>query len=465
MARTRRLTVSSLLEDSHTPFLVLDSQARVRQSGAGLTGLLGWSESELEGLVCDRRSPAPGSSLELLGNAIAPLPELAAGQMTRTEIVVPHRNGSAVRCELTAISVIDSSSDVTGYLLFFSPGSSSNDGQRGGGPSRTFYAEINALRLDMRKRFRTEQLIGSSPPVRKALQQSEIAARSRCSFLIHGPEGSGRQFLARLIHQRSEMAEAPFMAVDCRLLTNEQLIILFRQITAESAGQQKSEKSQNQSPPQPASLRGLLVLLDAHLLSTEVQRWLISNVFSKATIWVGATSLGPLSRGPLSQFLSEDISSRLTSIEIEVPPLHHRGDDVLLIAQKLLEDAKRDLGTKAEILSDQTKAEFLKYRWPGNVRELCTVMQAACRQCQTKVIEVADLPLGFRVGRDAQKYPVLPELPSVSIDVILQDFERDVITSTLEQCDGNKAEAARRLGLTRPKFYRRMAALGLDPDE
>lgn len=459
MARTRRINLSSLLEDNAAAFLVLDQERRIRQVGAGVTRRFGWTSDELEGLICERKSPANAGPVELFTSAVAPLPTGDRALVQSIEVVVPHQNGNAVSADLTCVPIPDAEGSIAGHLLLFSEAASKPRSQPLGGSgtlARTFYAELNALRLDMRKRFRSIEVLGQSPQIRKAIQQAELAARSRCGFLVHGPEGSGRRFLAGMIHRKGEFGESPFYCVDCRLLTNEQLIGLMSQLQGLSAN--------DKAPPVAAA--GTLILADAHFLPPEVQQFVVEKLLSPGgPIWVGATAAGPLSRGPFSQQIHPAIIGHLTTIEIELPSLHQRGDDVMLLAQKFLEDVRRDHSGPAEVFSDGTHEEFLRYRWPGNVRELRAVVEGAARQCRSKTIEPTDLPLGFRVGRDAQRYPVLPDRSSVAIDDILRSFERDVITHTLEHCQGNKAEAARRLGLTRPKLYRRMAALGMDPEE
>ena len=108
--------------------------------------------------------------------------------------------------------------------------------------------------------------------------------------------------------------------------------------------------------------------------------------------------------------------------------------------------------------------ELQFYRWPGNVRELQHVIAEACQNSFDQQLKIEDLPFSFNVGMEAQKMPAVPEASQQSLDGILHRFEIDVIQKTLAACRNNKAEAARRLGLTRPKLYRRMKTLGIDDE-
>ena len=154
-----------------------------------------------------------------------------------------------------------------------------------------------------------------------------------------------------------------------------------------------------------------------------------------------------------------------TALEIHLPGLHERGNDVNLLAQHFVEHCKRTLETSAETLSEDVLEQLQFYRWPGNVRELRQVIVDACQNSFDVELRTEDFPFAFRAGLEAQQLPSVPEETETSLEELLRKFETDVLLKTLAACRGNKADAARRLGMTRPRLYRRLKALGIDSEE
>ena len=144
--------------------------------------------------------------------------------------------------------------------------------------------------------------------------------------------------------------------------------------------------------------------------------------------------------------------------------MHERGHDLSLLTQHFILDCRRNLETSAECVATEAMRDLQFYRWPGNVRELQNVITEACQNSFDSNIKAEDLPFSFAVGMEAQNMPLLPKASVQSLDDILHEFEIEVIQKTLIACRGNKAEAARRLGMTRPKLYRRMNTLGIDEE-
>lgn len=160
-----------------------------------------------------------------------------------------------------------------------------------------------------------------------------------------------------------------------------------------------------------------------------------------------------------------ELASALTTVHIHLPTLHSRGDDVLLLSQQFIDECRRDRRSPAEGLSEEVCQHFLRYRWPGQVRELRNTIDSACRSAASDRLQLGDLPMGFRVGQEAQRQSAATSVEPYSLEERLQKIEVELIEGMLAGCKGNKTEAARRLGLTRPKLYRRMKLLGLATDE
>jgi transcriptional regulator with PAS, ATPase and Fis domain len=151
----------------------------------------------------------------------------------------------------------------------------------------------------------------------------------------------------------------------------------------------------------------------------------------------------------------------LTICTIQVPSLRDRLEDLPLIAQQMLEDRNRLLGTRLEGFETRVIQAFEKYQWPGNLRELAVVVNEAGENATGETVSLDALPFRFRAGWDAQRTG--PPVASVrqSLDDYLLQVERERIREVMELVQGNKTAAAELLGIPRPKLYRRLESLGL----
>jgi transcriptional regulator with PAS, ATPase and Fis domain len=156
-------------------------------------------------------------------------------------------------------------------------------------------------------------------------------------------------------------------------------------------------------------------------------------------------------------------------MEIKVPPLRERMEDLEPLAQYFLEELNRDAAQQVGGFSDEVWRQLRRYNWPGNVEELSRVVREAREACTGSVIEDSHLPFSFRTGTSAQAIGPSQRLRSIPLDQLLEQVEREHIEQVLAECKDNKAKAAELLGITRPRLYRRMETLGIagtpDPDE
>lgn len=456
MARPRKFSLTALLDSSLTAVFVIDSDRMLRFVSPGMELLTGWKADDLVGLRCERSAPGSNDPLAFVSNALAPPMACLSGEIHTQDAVIPSRKGAAVGLSLTFLPLRQEAAVDLSILVVAEPRSaaaSRRSMSRDDTVSRQLYAEINALRLDLRRRFGSDSYIGHSESIRKALRQAELVGQTGSTFLICGPEGSGRRHLAGLIHGRSTKAEASLAVIDCHLLRPADLLGTLHDLRTVAAT----------TNPLPHHRTGMLLLTGVDRLPREVQQWMMKEgrVFEDQFCVGATTSMSPeaLNR---SQLLLPEIESLVSSVVIRLESLHERGDDILLLAQHFVEESRRDHRTTADSLSEDVRRALRNYRWPGNVRELRTVISAACRQSKLAELRADDLPFSFRVGMDSQRNPIPADAAAISLESLLQRFEVDVITTALASCDGNKAEAARRLGMTRPRFYRRLQALGLE---
>ena len=424
--RRRRNLLDATLLGSASAICVLDAERRIRFFSPGMQQQTGWTADDVEGLVCEFAAES-STPKDLLVSTLAPSHDVLNGMGKTVRAVLPHSSGSTLKTTLTFLPIQDEGGTITRILVTCGEADSDLTHKSF---SLQLHAEVTALRLEFRKRFSDQSFVGQSPAIRKAVDQAELLKNSTCGYSIVGPSGSGRRHLSKLIHIASEHQEYSFVALDCRLLTEVQVLDNLRRLR--SLVDEKGSAAHRRM--------GTLLLVDADRCPREVQQWLLKNLADEATgVRLAATSLKPLNAADTLDWLIPEFRDLFSTLQIELPALHERGNDISLLAQFFIEEYRQTMQTSAESITEETQRELLFYRWPGNVRELQQV--------------------------SAQEMPATPLEGMSSLDSILERFEVEVLLKTLTACDGNKAEAARRLGMTRPKLYRRLKTLGMDEDE
>lgn len=448
--RRKRNLLDTTLSGSTSAICVLDADGRVRFFSPGFQDRTGWAADDIEGLICEFTAESY-TPRDLLTSTLAPPQEVIGGTMQSVQAMLPHSSGTSIRTCLTFLPIHDEDGAVHRIIVACGEAES---GIPNKSLSLQLHAEITALRLEFRKRFSGQSFVGQSPAIVKAVNQAELLKNSTCGYSIVGPSGSGRRHLARMIHAAGEHQEYSFVALNCRLLTEIQVLDNLRRLRTlvdDSAAHRRT---------------GTLLLLDADRCPREVQQWLVQNLAEEAqSARLAATSLKPLNAPESIDWVVPEFLDLFSTMQIELPGLHEREDDVSLLAQFFVEEYRQTMQTSAESITAETQRELRFYRWPGNVRELRQVMHDACQNCFTAQIGPDDLPFAFRAGMTAQEMPAAPLEGTISLESILERFEVEVLLNTLSACDGNKAEAARRLGMTRPKLYRRLKTLGLDQND
>lgn len=439
---------------SEGAYCILDGENRIRFCSPGMEKLTGWPADQLEELICGPSVAATAEPVELFVAGIAPATDVRKGIPQSVNVLLPTKSGQGLRTTLTFFPVLDESSVVTRIIVLILPMQQTSNVA----PSlaQKLHAEITSLRLEFRRRFSEPMFLGRSPAICKALEQADLLKQSDCGYSIVGPSGSGRRHLARLIHTSGQKNDSSFVALECRLLTAEQVLDSLRHL----------RRTANDSGGAAHQRIGTLLLLDADRCPRELQTWLLSDGWTELDgVRMVSVSENPLADPKSSEWILPEFRDLFSTLQIHLPALHHRGSDISILAQHFIEECHHSLETSAESMSSDVEQALRFYRWPGNVRELKRVIVEACQNSFTDCLASDDLPFAFRAGQDAQDLPHIPEQSVQSLEEIMQRFETDVILSTLRACSGNKAEAARRLGMTRPRLYRRLRTLGIDDEE
>ena len=303
-------------------------------------------------------------------------------------------------------------------------------------------------------------LVGTSAAMLAIWKLIGRAAASDASVLITGETGTGKELIARAIHDYSRRATEPFIAVNLAALPPS---LLESELFGHERGAFTGATGRRSGRIEQAS-GGTLFLDELGDLDPALQTKLLrvmqdgtyervgssESLQSRARV-VSATNK-PVRPGEPGTSVREDLYYRLAVIELEVPPLRARRSDIPLLVAHALS------GTHSRAVSEDAMAHLLTYKWPGNVRELMHVVQRASVLCGGEVIDVPDLPEALVESR-APAPEALPE--GLTLREAVLRLERQMILRALARAGGNRSEAARQLGIGRPQLYAKLEEHGL----
>ncbi|MGZ3477538.1 MAG: sigma-54 interaction domain-containing protein, partial [Polyangiales bacterium] len=282
-----------------------------------------------------------------------------------------------------------------------------------------------------------------------------------------GESGVGKELVARAVHDHGARRAEPFVAVNIAALP---ATLVESELFGHEKGSFTGANARREGRFEVAS-RGTIFLdeigdLDLPL-QTKLLRVLQDGTFERigaqtpltsAARVIAATSKPVDPRTP-GATLREDLFYRLGVIRIEVPPLRDRKSDIPLLVEGYL---RRRAKTPSErrAVTDRAMRKLAQYAWPGNVRELLHVVERACVMTPSEVLDEAD----FDLPESRASSPSHSEPDSLDLRAAVEALERSYILLALKRAQGNRAEAARLLGIARPQLYAKMKDLGIDPD-
>jgi DNA-binding NtrC family response regulator len=311
-------------------------------------------------------------------------------------------------------------------------------------------------------------LIGGSPRMLEVWKAIGRAAASDAPVLITGESGTGKELVARAVHDHGPRRGEPFVAVNLAALPGT---LIESELFGHEKGAFTGAERRREGRFEQAG-RGTIFLdeigdLDLPLqtkLLRVLQEGTLERLGSGAPIStharvIAATSKPVDPRTP-GATLREDLFYRLGVIRIEVPPLRDRRSDIPLLVEGYLRRRAKTPDERRAV-SDAAMRKLSAHGWPGNVRELLHVVERACVMSPSEVLDADD----FDVGAPAQQRPSGVDPASLDLRASVDALERDLVTRALKKAQGNRAEAARLLGIARPQLYAKMKQLGIDPDE
>jgi two-component system response regulator PilR (NtrC family) len=320
-------------------------------------------------------------------------------------------------------------------------------------------------------------LLGESQAIETVRQTIAKVARSQAPVYITGESGSGKELVARLIHDRGPRASGPFVPVNCGAIPSE---LMESEFFGHKKGSFTGAVADKDGLFQAAN-GGTLFLDEVADLPMHMQVKLLRVIQEKAVRPIGArqevavdvriVSATHKNLGRLVEqgMFRQDLFYRINVIEVRVPPLRERRDDIPILATRFLDRITREWGGEALSLSPSAARALQAYDFPGNVRELENVLERAVALSDGNVVQAEDLrlaPRGTATGGAPGEVASAPPAPAGStagsLDDYIDSLEREAILAALQETRYNKTAAAKKLGITFRALRYKLKKLAID---
>jgi transcriptional regulator with PAS, ATPase and Fis domain len=438
-ALLRRLSVT------RKAIYAIDDRRRLVYCNAACAAWLARDAEELVGQRCDFHSQTEGAELASAAAGLCPPAEVFAGKRLKGIVRATLANGALSRRRAEFVPLPAREDGVAGAIVFVDERDLAEGEGLGEGdsPAGALHERLAAFRRRLGARYRLARFAGESPQARRVRAQAQAACECDARVLIHGPEGSGRELLAKAIHYGRRDTPGWLTPLDCRLADAESLQAAvggFKRKCAESGLEKTSS----------------LLLLNVDELPAsgqdELAGFLSLPGFELATI---ATSDGELAAQAARGEFRRDLALALSTIVIELTPLRDRPEDAPLLAQHHLEEINAAGGRQLSGWSEAALDRLAGYSWPNDAQELASVVQEACLNARGPVVAEGDLPARLRLAAEAAMRPARAAEP-IELEKVLAAVERELIDRAMTLAKGNKAKAARLLGISRQRIISRV---------
>jgi two-component system, NtrC family, response regulator AtoC len=321
--------------------------------------------------------------------------------------------------------------------------------------------ELELFSEDADQRYRL--VIGKSEKMKEVAETAKKAAASKATVLLLGESGTGKEIFARAIHNWSERKGQPFVAINCVGLSKELLESeLFGHEKGSFTGADQLKKGKMELA------NGGTVFLDeigdvSQELQTKLLRFLQEREFDRVggvkairvDVRVVAATNRDLDVAVKEGRFREDLYHRLNVVPITLPPLRERKEDILALARHFLQRFAKEVKKNFSQVSEEALSKLSAYDWPGNVRELANVIERAVVLGQGPEIAPLDLPARIAAAQSE------PQSDGISYRDAMDAYRRQLVIRALAQAQGNRAAAARALGLHEKYFLRLLKSLGI----
>lgn len=329
---------------------------------------------------------------------------------------------------------------------------------------RELLVENKVLRDEINRKFDYENIIGKSKPITKVYEMIDAVAGTDSTVLITGNSGTGKELVARALHFKSNRKNKPFIAVNCGAIS-ENLI------ESELFGHKKGAFTgaiSDKDGYMKAAQGGTLFLDEISEMPPQLQVKLLRAIQEREYTPVGTTLalqintrfVASTNRDLLEEVKAgrfrEDLYYRINVVEIHLPSLKERDEDIPLLAEHFLNKYRKELNKNIKGIDGDAMRSLISYDWKGEIRELENIIERAVIFCKSDYITINDLPSGFRSDTGRTDFPV-----SGSLDESVRKFERDFILRALENNETNKEKTAEALQVGLSTLYRKLKELDI----
>ena len=330
--------------------------------------------------------------------------------------------------------------------------------------SRRIETENANLHEQIDQKFGLENLIGESPAMQQVFETIRQVAPSRATVLITGETGTGKELIAKAIHNLSPRKNAAFIAVHAAALPTT---LLESELFGHEKGAFTGAVERRIGRFELAD-GGTLFLDEVGELEPQMQVKLLRVLEERAFERVGGAKtlevdvrLVAATNKQLKKLVSEgkfrdDLFYRLSVVTVDLPPLQERRDDIPLLVKAFLDEFNHENGKQVRELTPEALNVLLAYDWPGNVRELRNTIEQMVVLARSERLTVRDVPAAIRGGADLGKINV------VRTGMTVEDAERQLIMQALKEMSGNRTKAAQKIGISRRTLHRKLKEYGLE---
>jgi DNA-binding NtrC family response regulator len=328
--------------------------------------------------------------------------------------------------------------------------------------NRELALQNRALQEELERRSQFSNIIGRSAEMREVFELVRQVAPARTSVLITGESGVGKEMIAEALHYNSPRRDKPFIKLHCAALTET---LLESELFGHEKGAFTGAVARKRGRFELAHL-GTLFLDEIGEINQTVQIKLLrvleekrfERVGGEETVEVDVRLIAATNRDLVDAIAKgafrEDLYYRLNVVNIHMPPLRDRRDDIPLLIAAFLREFSQENGKAIDGIDPKARRALVGYSWPGNVRQLRNSIESAVVLCKSSVITLEDLPPGIRgeQGGDAVR---------LAVGSSLAEAEKELIRSTLAREGGNKSRTAEVLGIGRKTLHRKLQEYGL----
>lgn len=363
------------------------------------------------------------------------------------ELIIIQKYGLRVPIRLSVARLINNNGDISGCVFSFQD-----------------ITELMNLTSHLDKEFHFDNIIGHSKQMQEIYLLMDSVMNSNTTILITGESGTGKELVARALHLYSDNKGKPFIAVNCSAFVETLL-------ESELFGHEKGSFTGaiRSKPGRFEMANGGTIFLDeigemSRELQVKLLRVLDNREFERVggikTIKLNARIVTATNKNLENEIkenrFREDLYYRINVMNIHLPPLRERIDDISLLVEYFLKKFRRQFKKNIRFLSSNVLRIFEKYEWPGNIRELENVIEHAFVVCNTDTIRMDSLPEKIWLDKSFK-----PKNSILNTNLSIQDAERSVIENTLIKYQGHRGKAAEELNMDRSTLWRKMKKYNL----